>query len=110
MKKVEEAYKIPVSVPKPNFNIRNVTPRSGAGKSKQGWSTSLQDNQSKKTCRNVFSSEIELEDNMSLIPVEDCLVNMVERKDVLKPLFCDKTEAHGTERVEYKSAVIEAEL
>lgn len=110
MKKVEEADKLPVSLPMPNLGIENVTPRSGAGKSKQRWFTSLQEDQPKKKRKNVFASELELEDNMSLIPVEECLVNLVERKDVLKPLFCDKTETHATERVEYESVVVEAEL
>ena len=58
----------------------------------------------------MFASELELEDNMSLIIVEECLVNLVERKDVLKPLFCDKIETHGIERVEDESVIIQARL
>jgi len=109
-KKVEETDKLPVSLPIPNLGIEHVTPRSGAGKSKLRWSKSLQEHQPKKKRRNAFASELELEVNRSLIPVEECLVNIVERKDVSKPLFCDKAETHGAERVEDESVVIESEL
>lgn len=110
MEEVEEADKLPVSLPMPNLGIEHVTPRSVAGKYKLPLSNSLQEHQPKKKRRNVFASELELKVNRSLIPVEECLVNPVERKDVSKPL-CDKAETHGTERVEEdESVVIESEL